>query len=146
MVQGDTATPPRASQRHAEAQGWLSPRLDRAKTRTTSSQAPTAFTEILISGVRIGFQPEYGFPPALPARSKTAPWQASDRYPYRLARPPRRLGSVLIAGQLYTVTNPEPFILFITINIVRLCTGVYRLLKTAKSTRSTRTPAAMNRM
>ena len=30
--------------------------------------------------------------------------------------------------------------------IVRLCTGVYRLLKTAKSTRSTRTPAAMNRM
>jgi hypothetical protein len=39
-----------------------------------------------------------------------------------------------------------PFILFITINIVRLCTGVYRLLKTAKSTRSTRTPAAMNRM
>jgi hypothetical protein len=43
-----------------------------------------SFTEILISGARIGFQPEYGFPPALPARSKTAPWQASDRYPYRL--------------------------------------------------------------
>jgi hypothetical protein len=42
--------------------------------------------------------------------------------------------------------GPRPFILFITINIVRLCTGVYRLLKTAKSTRSTRTPAAMNRM
>ena len=46
----------------------------------------------------------------------------------------------------HRTAGPRPFILFITINIVRLCTGVYRLLKTAKSTRSTRTPAAMNRM
>jgi uncharacterized BrkB/YihY/UPF0761 family membrane protein len=147
ILRGDQAAP--ATSRPAPCRTGPAPRSRsaRAKAQTTSSQALQLSPRSSYPAPRISFQHARGFLPAHPSRVRRhSRRQASDRYPYRFARPPRRLGSVLIAGQLYTVTNPRPFILFITLHIVRLCTGVYRLLKTAKSTRSTRTPAAMNRM